>query len=44
MKEEDRMKSVLVFIDGTICDDRQRFPFLETEAFSSHEKIMADSA
>lgn len=36
------MKAVLVFIDGTICDNRHRVPLYGTDSFNSEENIMKD--
>lgn len=38
MKDE----SVLVFIDGTICDDRHRIHLFGTAEFYSEENVMND--
>ena len=38
----ERMKSILVFIDGTICDDRQRLNLLGTDDFNLNENILKD--
>jgi hypothetical protein len=37
------VQSVLVFIDGTICDDRQRLHLLGTPDFSKREEILKDT-
>lgn len=36
------MKSILVFIDGTICDDRHRLNLLGKQEFNSYDNIMKD--
>jgi len=36
------MKSILVFLDGTVCDMRHRIPLMGTESFFSDENIMKD--
>jgi soluble P-type ATPase len=38
------MKSILVFIDGTICDGRSRYPFFNSPDFYQREKILLDRA
>lgn len=36
------MKSVLVFIDGTICDDRHRINLYGTKEFNSRYNVLRD--
>ncbi|QHQ60137.1 hypothetical protein Ana3638_04530 [Anaerocolumna sedimenticola] len=36
------MYSVLVFIDGTICDQRNRIQFVDTPYFNSEDNILSD--
>jgi hypothetical protein len=36
------MKSILVFIDGTICDGSARYPFIDSPDFYQREKILGD--
>lgn len=36
------MKSILVFIDGTICDDRHRIALYGTNEFDSPQNMMKD--
>lgn len=36
------MKAILVFIDGTICDTRQRHHLIETVDFYRHEEMLRD--
>ena len=38
------MKSILVFIDGTICDERQRYSLLGKPSFHTREWILKDEA
>jgi len=38
------MKSALIFIDGTICDDRHRVGLYGTAEFNSPTSILADKA
>jgi hypothetical protein len=38
------MKAILVFIDGTICDGRSRYPFIGSPDFYLREKILEDRA
>ena len=38
----DVTESVLIFIDGTICDDRQRIHLFGTEEFYAEENVMKD--
>lgn len=38
------MKSILVFIDGTICDDRHRLHLYGTSDFNKEENILNDTA
>ncbi len=37
-------EALLVFVDGTIADDRHRLPLLGTEAFNLPENLLADGA
>ncbi len=37
------MKAILVFIDGTICDDRGRHHLLGTAVFQAREQILQDA-
>jgi uncharacterized HAD superfamily protein len=41
--EAKTARAVLVFIDGTLCDDRHRLALYGTEEFYSQEQIMADA-
>jgi predicted secreted acid phosphatase len=41
---ECRMKAILVFIDGTICDDRNRLYLYGTSDFNKVENILNDFA
>ncbi len=36
------MKAILVFIDGTICDGRQRYQLVDTPEFYQRESLLAD--
>jgi hypothetical protein len=38
------MKAILVFIDGTICDTRQRHHLIGTPGFYRHEELLKDQA
>jgi hypothetical protein len=38
------MKAILVFIDGTICDGRQRYHLADTPAFYQRENMLSDLA
>ena len=38
------MKAILVFIDGTICDGRQRYHLADTPDFYQQEVMLADLA
>lgn len=38
------MKSILVFIDGTICDDRHRLQYYGTPDFYQDENVLKDKA
>jgi uncharacterized HAD superfamily protein len=42
--EECMMKAILVFIDGTICDDRHRLHLYGTPDFNKDENILNDTA
>lgn len=42
--EECLMKAILVFIDGTICDDRHRLHLYGTSDFNKVENILNDIA
>jgi uncharacterized HAD superfamily protein len=37
------MKAILVFIDGTICDERERVHLLDTEAFYDRKWLLKDT-
>jgi hypothetical protein len=36
------MKAILVFIDGTICDGRSRYPFIHSPDFYLRDRILTD--
>ncbi|MBA4384737.1 MAG: hypothetical protein C0410_08375 [Anaerolinea sp.] len=36
------MKEILVFIDGTICDDRKRLPLIGTPDFCTRDQVLQD--
>ena len=36
------MKAILVFIDGTICDGRQRYHLADTPDFYQREVMLTD--
>ena len=38
------MKAILVFIDGTICDERQRYALLDEPSFHARKWILKDEA
>ncbi|CAG0929335.1 hypothetical protein TFLX_01262 [Thermoflexales bacterium] len=44
-RKTERVKAILVFVDGTICDARQRYPLgLGTPEFYRREELLKDSA
>ena len=43
-RADTQRKAVLVFIDGTICDDRHRLYLYDTEEFNNVEHVLKDTA
>jgi uncharacterized HAD superfamily protein len=38
------MKTILLFIDGTICDTRSRIQFINTPEFYQRDRMLSDQA